>query len=467
MPIFNAFWLPAGCDVAFETRDVEMGEQTVRFPVTTPEVVAQVAAFLKTQQRAVLAGRSVDSIATALDRAAARWLEPDYVESTGAISAIASLTGFSAPMVAHAIHCEQRSSRLPDMLATLDGELGDRRVLDGFIDSPKGRTMAVGPELVGGVFSANIPALPHLTIMRALLVKAACLGRVSRDEPLYLPLYCRTIEELDPELASCLAVLWWPSDDHVVEAAFLGGIDHLIAYGGDATLSAIRSRAPERLRATWHGHRMGFAVVGRDALAGDLEFLCDRLAYDFTVFDQHACLAPQAVYVEDHPGVSAERFGRLLHKAMERWAVKLPARTLSVEEATRLRSAVDDAQLSEAMGLSETRVLSGDAISGVVMVAADGVLAPTPLNRFVRVVPVPTLDDVFAHLEPVGRHLQCAAVAGVTDAFRRRLVRTGVTRLCPPGAMGTPSMLWHHDGWACLSQLVRWCDEEIIRPGIE
>ena len=174
-----------------------------------------------------------------------------------------------------------------------------------------------------------------------------------------------------------------------------------------------------------------------------------------------------AVYLEDHPSVSAERFARLLQKALARWAVELPARTLSVEEATRSRAAVDDAQLSEAMGLTETRVLSGDAISGVVMVAPDGVLAPTPLNRFVRVVPVSTLDDVLPHLEPVGRYLQCAAVAGVNDAFRRRLVRLGVTRLCPPGAMGTPSMQWHHDGWACLSQLVRWCDEETILPGIE
>ena len=30
--------------------------------------------------------------------------------------------------------------------------------------------------------------------------------------------------------------------------------------------------------------------------------------------------------------------------------------------------------------------------------------------------------------------------------------------------MATPSMMWHHDGEACLASMVRWCDHETSAP---
>ena len=81
-----------------------------------------------------------------------------------------------------------------------------------------------------------------------------------------------------------------------------------------------------------------------------------------------------------------------------------------------------------------------------------------------RVIPVDGVDDLVRFLEPVSSFLQCAAVAGCDDADRARLARLGVSRLCPPGRMGTPTMVWHHDGEGCLASLVRWCDEETRMP---
>ena len=431
-----------------------------------PGDLAKLAAYLRAQRTRVLARRTVDEIVEVLDGVAARWLEPGYPLRREAVSRISDVAGFSTEMVAHAIELEQLSSRKADLLATLDGELGDRHALDGFVQTPKGTVTAVGPELIGGIFSANIPALPHLTVMRSFLVKAACLGRVSRGEPVYLPLYARSIAEVDPELASCLAVVHWDSADTATEAEFMGAIDHLIAYGGDSALASLRSRWPQ-LSATWHGHRMGFAWIGRAALpdAAAADVLAERIAYDFSVFDQHACLAPQACFVEAGGPVSPVEFAERLATHMAHWLGRLPPRRLTVETAASLRRALDEATLDDVMG-GETRVLTpGDRLQGTVIVQPVTAFLPSPLDRFARVVPLQGPQALIELLTPVRRYLQCAAIAGADGPLKRRLAELGVTRLCPPGAMGTPSMLWHHDGRACVAELVRWCDEETRPPG--
>lgn len=470
MTTVDAFWLPPSCPIQLETRTgtVERGGRRlhVRWPVVTPTTIRDLCAWLAQRQRKVLLERSVDSIATTLDRVAGAWLQADEPLRQQAVEAIATVAGFSEPMVAHAIELEQVSSRKADMIRALDSELGDHRALDGFVDHPTGRTTAVGPSVIGGVFSANIPALPHLTVMRSLLVKAACLGRVSRGEPVYLPLYVQSIARLDPELASCLAVLWWDSSDEAVQDAFYAGIDHLIAYGSDASLSSLAARLPSRVRATWHGHRMGFAYIGRAALTvAGLDALADRIAYDFSVFDQHACLAPQACFVERGGEVSPAHFAERVSARMAHWLGRLPPRSLSVGEAAQLRGALDEAVLREAMGAGTTVLSPPRRLQGVVVLSELAELVPSPLDRFARIVGVEGPYALEAALAPVARWLQCAAVAGVGDDVRRALARMGVTRLCPPGAMGTPSMAWHHDGRPCLGDLVRWCDEETVPPG--
>jgi hypothetical protein len=465
----KGYWLPPGCDVTLETETMEIDRGGRRFtlemPKPTPADLRAIAAHLRSAQRRVLARRTTASIIRSLDRAAALWLSPSYRPRLLARHTISIITGFSSEMVARAIELEQAASRAPDMQAALVRELGDPAALDGFVRTPKGRSMAVGPQLVGGIFSANIPALPHLTVMRAFLVKAACFGRISRDEPIYLPLYADSLLEVDPELAECLAVIHWDRSQRDCEEAFLGSLDHLIAYGGEAALGGLRERLPEGVAATWHGHRMGFAYVARPALMAGVDELVDRLAFDFSIFDQHACLAPQACFVERGGTTAPLAFARQLSSAMEAWLEELPPRSLSVEEKAPLRAALDAAALRELVGEGGACVVSPPGrLQGVVVIERPERFEPVPLDRFVRVIPVDDFDDMLTLLEPVKGYLQCAAVAGCDDADRARLARLGLSRLCPPGRMGTPTMVWHHDGEGCLASLVSWCDEETRMP---
>jgi len=317
-----ACWLPPalreaidamqGAATAYRKRyDHDDHHLEVEFERLSTDALAEVVAFLRRRRREVLARRSVAEIVGVLDRAAALWLDRTYPPRAAAVLEIAFITWFSPEMVDHAIDEEQASSRGPHLTLALRSELGDPEFLDGFRPNPRtgGLSRAHGPGLVGAIFSSNIPALPHLEIMRSFLVKSACLGRVSAGEPIFLHRYAETLHQLDPELASCLAIVYWERGDDELEARFLRSIDYLVAYGGDPQIQRLMATRPAALDATWHGHRLGFTYVTREALAAgsDLRRLARAIAYDFAIFDGFACLCPQAVLVEDGGATSPGR----------------------------------------------------------------------------------------------------------------------------------------------------------------
>jgi len=476
-----ACWLPPGLREAIDALpggstpyrkryDHDDEHREVVFERLSPEALCQVVAFLRRRRREVLARRSVRDIVDALDRAAAQWLDPAYPPRRDTIAEIAFITGFSPEMVGHAIDEEQVSSRGPHLLEALRGELGDPEFLDGFRPNRRtgGFSRAHGPELVGAIFSSNIPALPHLEIMRSFLVKAACLGRVSAGEPIFLRRYAETLHEIDPELASCLAIVYWERGDDDSEQVFLRSIDYLVAYGGDAQIRRLLAARPPMLDATWHGHRLGFAYVTREALAAgqDVATLARSISYDFTIFDGFACLCPQVVLVEDGGDTSPLDLARRCAIEMARWTRELPPRRLDLAAASRKHGFAQLCMMDPAI---EVIAAPPDG-SYLVTLEAMQRFEPTGGDRHLRIVPVNGRSDLERLIGPLPRnHLQCAAIAAGGAVARHHELREalaswGVTRIVPPGIMGRPSMMWRHDGVACLGRMVTWCDHELVVP---
>lgn len=477
----NACWLPpelrAIVDalpdgaVPFRKRyDHDDEQMEVAFERLSPEAFAKVVSFLRRRRREVLCKRTVQQIVDVLDRAAALWIDPSYPPRADAIREISFITGFSPEMVAHAIDEEQVSSRGPHLLEALHSELGDPGFLDGFRPNKRlgGFSRAHGPELVGAIFSSNIPALPHLEIMRSFLVKGACLGRVSAGEPIFLARYAETLQALDPEVASCLAIVYWERGDEESEQAFLKSIDYLVAYGGDSQIHRLMAQRPPGLDATWHGHRLGFQYVTKEALAAgqDVRKLARALTYDYVIFDGFACLCPQVCLVEEGGATSPAELAKLCAEEMARWAVELPPRRLDLAEASRKHNF---RALSLMSGARETVAAPGD-VAFLVSIESMKDFESSCGERLMRVAPVAGEADLDRIVGPLPRqYLQCAAIASGGSAARHHSIREklaswGVTRIVPPGIMGRPSMMWHHDGMACLGRMITWCDHELVVP---
>ncbi len=453
----------------FLTRVYRQGDISVRLktPVVTPDMVNSLLVHLKENRDKFLVRMPVERIVGVLNEASVLWLDRDYVYRRQAIEIIPAITGFSSETIEASIDIEMESSLSDDMWRALHSEMGNPLYLDDFqySDELGGYRRAFGPGLVVSFFSENIPALPHLLFMRASLVKAACLGKVASGEPAFAALYLKTIEEIDPEMAASMAVLYWQGGNQEVEDAAFSHADAVVAFGAVETCASLSKRIPRNIKTLVHGHRMGFGIIGKNkmTLAG-VDELSRAVAYDHAMFDQKACLAPQVYFVETGGEVSPVEFARMVSGAMASYEEKMPRGRLSAGEA---------AVIHQQRGRYEIREFGGDDVRmfapscgtswTVVYEKAPGLFSPSVLNRFVRIWAVEDIFQALEALRPVGQFLQNAAVAVGDEreaGLIRRLGELGVARITSPGSMPTPSMMWRHDGMATLASLLRWCDVE-------
>lgn len=440
-------WFPP--DLELDAATFEPGDKSMR----------RLAAMMRGRKSA-LTSVPVRLIVDALDQASHLWLDlgAEYVKT--AIERIASATGTSVSMVRQAVTHEMESSLGPDLLAALRNEIGNPEYLDRPTANPLlgGETYAAGPELVGGVVSSNIPALPHLTVMRSLLVKSPCIVKTSISEPHFLPAYAQSLYDIAPDVGRAVAVVCFGREEEDATRAFLSEIDFLIAYGGGEAMAALRRMLGPDKRGLFHGHRLGFGLVDATGLAGAGESgLAGRIAYDVVLFDQEACLAPHMVFVEGSLDAVEALAGRV-HTQIQQLARSLPTARKPLSLRMAIRNELDR------LAMAGETVYGADAPDlGVVTVEQRADFRPSPLGRFVRLVPVSSVDEALAVVEPLRGLLQNVALEVSPDARRplmARLARLGVSRVCPPGNMGTPTMIWHHDGLPCISAMLKFIDWE-------
>lgn len=426
-------------------------------PSALPEIMQAMAA-----RKERLTALPVQRILDALDATSKGWLQPDNPHRDHLVEAIAANTGVSQQMVAISIRLEMESSQGPHLLAALKNEIGNPAYLDFFHTNPLlgGETYALGPGLLGGIVSSNIPALPHLTVMRSLLVKAPCVVKSSKDEPLFLPAYLQSLWEVDEEVGGCAAAVSFGREQTELLDTFLNGIDFLIAYGGLDAISGLRAKWPDDARALYHGHKLGFGIVAADALGTDLPDLAAKIAWDVVLFDQEACLAPHVVFVEGNL-TETHSLAKEVAAAMEKLAADLPPAKRSMAARLAVRQELDSLAVLD----QPAKVCpAGDLENGVVIVQQADTFHPSPLGRFLRLVPVESVEEALKQVEPLKGLLQNASIACEDESRRRTiatdLARVGVARVCPPGNMGTPSMMWHHDGFPCIARMLTFCDWE-------
>ena len=468
----DAYYLPPDIkkQVTSFRREVYQGKEVtihLTIPLVNRALVETLANHLKKNRKQYLARLPIEQIIDVLDEASRKWLDRNYPFRDLALKTISTITGFSREVVEASIDAEMESSLREDIWKALHSEIRNPLYLDDFQYSPElnGLSRAFGPELIISIFSENIPALPHLLFMRSALVKAACLGKVATGEPTFAPLYLKTIEEIDPEMAECMAVLYWQGGEVEIEDALFQCGDVVILFGGVETCKSLLEKVPRRIKTLVHGHKLGFGVIGRKRLSRQgLDELATAVANDCSMFDQQACLAPHIYYVEEGGEVSPKEFCQALARAMEVLNLRMPRGKLSPGEASTIHQLRATYELRELKGEEVLLLSSPKGTDWTVTYEKDpGIFSPSPLNRFIRVYSVKDIFQIPPAIQSIGPYLQNAAVA-VGDEREKDFVRTlgelGVARITSPGRMSTPSMMWHHDGISPLASLLRWCDVE-------
>jgi hypothetical protein len=459
---FDAYHLPAGTGQGpMET--VEAGVLIGRFPAPTADLVRGAVAGLAEAGEA-LAERPVASIVDALDAAATRLADPGGPLREEAHRLLSAATGYSpamARLVLDRMAADWRASALNALLAA---EFGDPAAVDRFVPRPGGgRVRAYGARLAFHVFAGNVPGVAVTSMIRSLLVKTPVLGKLAVGEPVLPVLFARALAGVDEELGRALAVTYWPGGGaRDAVGAALDAAELVVVYGGEAVVRALRERAPVSTRLVVHGPRFSAGLVTAGALDGDTDDLARSVAWAVATFDQHGCVSPHAVWVEDPEGSRVGPFAEKVARALADVERELPRGLVSPAEAAAIQRERGAAELRGHAG-AQVRVLAAEGTAWTVVVDPDPAFRPSCLNRFLRLHPVPDLDAAVTALEAAGAWLQSVAVAAPQDqldALAHRLAAAGATRVTTFHRIPWPPPHWHHDGSGPLMELVRWVDLE-------
>ena len=406
--------------------------------------------------------RSADAIIAALAETARSWLAPTSPWRIRAIEQAPAATGFSPAMIQEIIDLTFGSITAETLGQLLDRELGNRQVLDTFCEQNGRRTRAHGPRLIAHVLAGNVPPPGILSICCGLLVKAANVVKVARRDPVFPTLFVESLRAVDPDLASCVAVLDWPRQETAQTAMLLGEADAVIAYGDDRTIGTLRQMTLAQVTFLGYGHKISFSMLTREAMTEqDLPALAEAAAYDVSVYDQQGCLSPHVIYVEERGPLGPRKFAAALAQAMGSLQLRLPRGTLTAEEAaaiTQMRSAYEFRSASDRRIAVWSSPIPND---WTVIYEDDPSFTPSCLNRVVFVKPTDGVERVLESVRRFASQISTVGVAPLDEGvpgFASELAAMGIHRVCAIGQMQRPPLSWPHDGRPNLVALVRWTD---------
>ena len=363
-------------------------------------------------------------------------------------------------------------------------EFPDPRLLDGFVADMEGREgaatgaepgrhiRAAGPAVTLHLGAGSVPGVTVTSMIRVLLVRSAVLVKPGAGDIALTVRFARLLHRADSRLARAVAVQYWPGGSpgwEGWERGLLRAADQVVVYGGDATIEAVRARAPATTRLVEHPNRIGVAIVdsraapgpaGADPPPGDatvpgsdsLGRAARATARAAALFEQRGCVSTHLVLLRG--GKAAARdFCAELAAGLAALEAELPpdpptAGQLSAQHQLRGRMAMKGASLWP------------DAPGGwsVVLAPADA-FEPTG-GRTVWVVPVDRLAKCREVLAPMSPVLQTIGLAGIGLDRAARLAEDlfaiGATRIVPVDQVPFPDADWLHDGARPLRELVRW-----------
>lgn len=446
--------------LGFESRDGQRLE--VGVPVLTAPQMQALACGVRKAAAIHLRPMPVAEIIDAVDRAMARLLDRNDIYRQQAEAWLPVVSGYDADMVRLGLTGFFKTFRAAQLRRFVAEDFANPAVLDGFQPAAKGGAVrAFGPDLLVHSWAGNVPALSLWSLVCGLLVKAPAIGKLASAEPLFAGWFARLLAEVHPPLADCLAVVWWRGAGGEEADALYAEADTVLAYGGNQTLDALRRRLPVTTRFLPHGHKLGFGLIGAQALDTLKAAGMARLAaWDVMRYDQQGCYSPHVFYVQRGAPVSPRAFADYLAAELANLQRRFARRELDLEEGAALARWQQNMEWG-----GEAHELLGpvDAPWSVAYSESLQPLAPTALYRTIAVVAVDRLDAVLPVVAAQRDYLQTAGIAAGPEELYRLgglLGAVGVTRISAIGSMSMPEAGWHHDGRFNLLDLVRMTEIE-------
>jgi hypothetical protein len=435
----------------------------------TPVIVRDACETLKRNRSQFLASRPTREMIELVAEVAARWLEPNDPFRQCALDQGPDATGFSAPTLERGLDAFFQRLTTEALRTLLIQELGHMDRLDRFVEAEpervtQRRALACGPDLLVHVTAGNLPVSALLSIVLGLLTRSAQFVKCASGQSLIPRLFAHSLYAIEPKIGSCLEIAEWPGGAIPLEEALFAQAQCVTATGTDETLAKLQARLPSQVRFVGYGHRVSFGYLTREVLGrAEARELAIAAARDVAAWDQVGCLSPHLYYVETGGSVSPDEFAELVAIELGKLEQTVPRGRISTEAAAliALHRAVYEIRAAQSM---ETRLWQSlGSTAWTVVWENDPRFQISCLHRFVYIKPVASLDEALhasATIEGKVSTVALAASGSRAQDLAIALARWGVSRVCPPGRMQAPPLVWRHDGRPPLGDLVTWTDYE-------
>ncbi len=435
----------------------------------SPPMIAAACNTLKRNREKYLLPRQTEDMVNLLCEVATGWLQTDNHFRRLALARGPSETGFSKAVLDKGLDRFFHQFTPDNFHSLLEQEIGkaagvtDATQPASDFSSPTPDFWR-GPELLTHIAAGNLPNPALMSLMLGLLTRSAQFMKCASGASLLPRLFAHSIYRADPKLGACLEIAEWRGGNRELECALYAETDCLTATGSDETLSAIRAQLPAHVRFLGYGHRVSFGFVTREVLRDEvIAEVVSHAADDVIAWDQHGCLSPHAIYVEERGAVESDRFAELLAIELAKRETSEPRGDIPIEESAAIASR---RLIYETLAThrADAKIWScPNSTAWTVVFEHDTTFRISPLNRFIFVKPVPDAAAVMVGAAEVRGKVSTVGLAASPEKSRElaaHFARWGATRICPLGRMQNPPLTWRHDGRQALGDLITWTDFE-------
>jgi hypothetical protein len=442
----------------------------------SPAMIAEACQALKRNREQYLAHRSTASLVDTLSDVAVQWLDEGYSLRKLALEKGAETIGFSRPTLARGLDQFFKQLTRENLGALLEQDLGHVKRLDEFWATHREQNarragVAWGPEFLVQLNSGKQPIPAMMSLVFGVLVRSAQFLKCSSGSSLLPRLFAHSIYNHEPKLAACIEVAEWRGENAEAEKILFEQADCVTATGNDERLAGIRQRLPARTRWAGYRHRVSFAFVSSEMLAGANPAKVAALAAsDVAAWDQLGYLAPHVVYVQDGGAVTPEAFAELLAQQLQELEQSQPVGKVPAEVSAAIASRRSIYELRAAHARTAgpdypaPRLWTSDhSTAWTVVFEGDPRFQHSCLHRFIYVKAVADLTQALQGADAVRGKVATVGVSAPPEALPRlalELARWGVIRVCSLGQMQRPSLACRQDGRPALGDLVSWTDWE-------
>ena len=444
--------------------------------VLSPTVIMAACDTLKRNREKYLRLRSTDEIIQILCEVAAEWLRPENQFRRLALES-APATGFSRETLVRGLDGFFRQFTPENFRRLFAQEFGDASSVTG--DDWQAASDAAGPGRSAGsprhfwrgpkclvhVAAGNLPNPALMSLTLGLLTRSAQFMKCASGASLLPRLFAHSLYELDRKLGACLEIAEWRGGRRELESVLFYEADCLTATGSDETLTAVRAQLPTHVRFLGYGHRVSFGFITREVLCAEgIAAVVARAVDDVVAWDQHGCLSPHVIYVEERGTVESDEFAGLLAVELAKREASEPRAKISTDAAAVIasRRATYEALAAHR---GDIKIWSSQGSTAWTVVFEHDVRFQfSCLNRFIYVKPVPDLMAVMQGVDEIHGMVSTVGIAAPREKAKelaRQFARWGATRICPLGQMQNPPLTWRHDGRPALGDLVTWTDFEM------